>query len=94
LSLAGLSEEALLCARCRIPLALGSETEKRANGETVIYRYYVCPACNSKILDEKISIKRTGETIEVRIEVNGGLQSHARRRRVQGKATSKLYGGP
>ncbi|MCE4612932.1 MAG: hypothetical protein F7C07_03775 [Desulfurococcales archaeon] len=65
--------ESLLCIRCKIPLSLGSETEKRANGEAVIYRYYVCNACNYKLLDEKIVIKKDKEGIRILIEVNGAL---------------------
>jgi C4-type Zn-finger protein len=67
-------------------MVMGSETEKRANGETVIYRYYLCPACNYRLLDEKIMIRRTGELLEIRIEVNGGpslaLSRETLRRRV------------
>ena len=65
--------EHLLCGRCKIPLVIGSETEKRANGEVVIYRYYVCQACNYRLLDEKIVIEKGEDGLIIRIEANGTM---------------------
>ncbi len=46
----------VLCPRCRIPMDYVSESERMGN-ERRITRYYVCPACRTKVLDERIVVR-------------------------------------
>ena len=72
----------VLCPKCRIPTSYVSETEK-SNGETRIVRYYKCPACWGKILDEEVTVAKWDDRVEVRIVdkkrfipgINGKLRS-------------------
>ena len=56
----------VLCPKCRIPTSYVSETEK-SNGTARVVRYYKCPACWGKLLDEEVTVNRIGDRIEVRI---------------------------
>ena len=49
-------EEGVLCPRCRVPMDYVSESE-RMGSERRITRYYVCPACRTKMLDERIVVR-------------------------------------
>lgn len=53
---ATMNNEAVLCPRCKIPMDYVMEAEK-VGGERRLTRYYQCPACRTKILDERITIK-------------------------------------
>ena len=56
----------VLCPTCKIPMVYMSEAE-RVGGETRITRYYICPACKRKIVDEKIIVTRNGDKIVLKV---------------------------
>ncbi len=61
----------LLCPVCRIPMDYAMETEKNSNGERRITRYYKCPACGSRIIDEQLLVKTEGSMVKVLVLSNG-----------------------
>ncbi|MCE4610790.1 MAG: hypothetical protein F7B17_02325 [Desulfurococcales archaeon] len=60
----------VLCPRCRIPMYYGSEKVRDSNG-TRITRYYQCPACKSKLVDERIEVKVEGEGLTLLFRLDG-----------------------
>ncbi len=62
----GAANGRVLCPTCKIPMVYMSEAE-RVGGETRITRYYVCPACKRRIIDEKIIVNRNGDKIILKV---------------------------
>lgn len=60
----------VLCPRCKAPMAYIQEIE-RVGDERRITRYYKCPACGTKILDEVIRIHRVNGSVVIMVEQNG-----------------------
>lgn len=60
----------VLCPRCKAPMAYIQEIE-RVGDERRITRYYKCPACGTKILDEVIRIYRVNGSVVIMVEQNG-----------------------
>lgn len=56
----------VLCPRCKIPMDYVMEAEK-VGGERRLTRYYQCPACRTKILDERITVKANTKYILITI---------------------------
>ncbi len=71
----------VICPRCRVPMYYGSERVKDSSGVTVT-RFYQCPACRSKLVDEKMVVKLAGDTavVEVKRRPLGPL-NHVKHRR-------------
>ncbi|MCE4608129.1 MAG: hypothetical protein F7B61_04125 [Caldisphaeraceae archaeon] len=64
----------ILCPRCKVPMDYLSETEKSISGNrrvTKITRYYKCPVCGRRILDEVLTIKNNGDGIIIESHTNG-----------------------
>ena len=61
-----MNNEAVLCPRCKIPMDYVMEAEK-VGAERRLTRYYQCPACRTKILDERITIKSNTKYLIVTI---------------------------
>ena len=60
----------LLCPRCKVPMLYASERVRDSRG-TRITRYYLCPACRSKLVDERMEVAEAGGMVEVRVTVDG-----------------------
>ena len=77
----------VLCPWCRIPMDYVMESE-RLGGERRLARYYQCPACRAKILDERITIKATAASLLVRVVdySNGPRPTISPARRVRAKS--------
>ncbi|MDP8002830.1 MAG: hypothetical protein ACP5I6_02170 [Caldisphaera sp.] len=64
----------MLCPRCNVPMDYLSETEKITNGNNKISkvtRYYRCPVCGRRIIDETLIIKDNGNQIIIESHTNG-----------------------
>ena len=61
----------VLCPRCRVPMDYLIELEKLASGERRITRYYKCPVCGTRIIDEKYSIRLVDGRIVITSLLNG-----------------------
>ncbi|MCX8165334.1 MAG: hypothetical protein RMI00_00615 [Sulfolobales archaeon] len=55
-----------LCPRCKTEMTLISEIE-RSNGVRHINRYYRCPACTLRLMDESYRITEDGERLLLRV---------------------------
>jgi hypothetical protein len=55
----------VLCPRCKIPMYYGSETVKDSSG-TRITRFYQCPACRLKLVDERLTIVKANNNITIK----------------------------
>ena len=60
----------VLCPRCKIPMYYGSEKVRDSNGVRIT-RYYQCPACKSKLVDERIEVKEGGERLTLLFRLDG-----------------------
>ena len=60
----------VLCPRCKIPMEYVSVTEKGSEGARIL-RYYRCPACHTRLIDERIDVVRVDGGFKVRIVVDG-----------------------
>ena len=56
----------VLCPHCKIAMEYVTETE-RLGGVVRITRYYRCPACGTKLLDQKVTVKRDAGAILVSV---------------------------
>lgn len=74
----------VLCPRCRIPMEYMSVTEKDSRGARIL-RYYRCPACHTRVVDERIEVKKERELIKLVIISDGktiiSIARPARKRR-------------
>ncbi|AFZ70276.1 hypothetical protein Calag_0512 [Caldisphaera lagunensis DSM 15908] len=64
----------ILCPRCKVPMDYLSETEKTSNNNgrsTKITRYYRCPVCGRRIIDEVLIIKDNNTDITIESHTNG-----------------------
>ncbi|BAA79598.2 hypothetical protein APE_0628.1 [Aeropyrum pernix K1] len=82
----------VVCPRCRIPMYYASETVKEG-GRHRITRFYVCPSCKLKLVDERIVVIPSSSTVEV--EVAGDRKTIYRqhvdrpRRQARGRAVRR-----
>ncbi len=60
----------MLCPRCKIPMYYTSETVRDSRG-VYITRYYLCPACRAKLVDERITITKSGDSVKAVFSVDG-----------------------
>jgi len=63
----------ILCLRCKTSMEYVSEVER--GSEVRISRFYRCPLCGFRILDERVTIKRSedGLVLEVSMPTNRKL---------------------
>jgi uncharacterized protein YbaR (Trm112 family) len=64
----------ILCPRCKVPMDYLSETEKESNsnGKSIkITRYYKCPVCGRRIIDETLIIRDDGTNTIIESHTNG-----------------------
>ena len=76
---------ARLCPICKTPMAYIQETE-RMGEERRILRYYKCPACGARVIDEVLRIRKVNGSVIITLEQNGSgkiihHQRHPRRQR-------------
>jgi len=62
--------EQMVCPYCKVPTEYYVEVEK-TRGRRRITRYYRCPVCGAKIIDEIIEVEETSEGVVVRVLTNG-----------------------
>jgi len=65
------SREGILCPRCKVVMEYLIEVEKLASGERRVTRYYRCPVCGTKIIDEKYAIRPENGMIRIISLTNG-----------------------
>jgi predicted RNA-binding Zn-ribbon protein involved in translation (DUF1610 family) len=53
------------CPRCGTPMIYLVEKEKNGKGEARITRYFRCPVCGTKIIDEVIMLRPVNGSIQV-----------------------------
>ncbi len=74
----------VLCPRCKIPMEYVSVTEKSGEGAKIL-RYYRCPACHTRLIDERIDVVRVDEGFKVKVTVDGktviSFAKHTRKRK-------------
>jgi Zn-finger nucleic acid-binding protein len=73
-----LRQRAKLCPRCKIPMVYVQEVEKSGSERRVV-RYYKCPLCGLKLLDEVMKIIRVNGSVKIIIsptESHNGLTAH------------------
>ncbi len=61
----------VLCPRCKVPMDYLIELEKLASGERRITRYYRCPVCGTRIIDEKYAVRFEDGRIVITSLLNG-----------------------
>ncbi len=75
----------VLCPRCRIPMEYMFETERYSDGSRRLMRYYRCPACGTKVIDEQAVVSNHNGVIRVTFEnprkIIAGVIPVRRRRR-------------
>ena len=54
----------VLCPNCKVPMVYVQEVERVGN-ERRIVRYYKCPACGAKIMDEVLKIIRVNGSVKL-----------------------------
>jgi len=59
-----------ICPICKTPMAYIQESEA-IGGEKRLTRYYKCPACGAKIVDEVLRVVRVNGEVRIIIEQNG-----------------------
>jgi len=59
-----LKQRVKLCPHCKIPMVYVQEVE-RSGTERRIVRYYKCPLCGLRQLDEVMKIVRTNGSVEI-----------------------------
>jgi len=78
----------VLCPRCKIPMEYVSVTEKSSSSVKVL-RYYRCPSCHTRVIDERIDIVKSDGGYKVRIVVDGktviSVARPQKRRRLGGR---------
>jgi DNA-directed RNA polymerase subunit RPC12/RpoP len=62
------------CPKCGALMAYLVEKEKNGKGEIRITRYYRCPVCGTKVIDERILVKPVDGKIQVFSLTNGKRQ--------------------
>jgi transcriptional regulator NrdR family protein len=81
-----------LCPICKTPMVYIQETE-RAGDERRIVRYYKCPACGTRVIDEVLKVRRVNGSIVILIEQNGSgkvIQSQRPQRRQKPSRIRKI----
>ncbi|MEB3787665.1 MAG: phage terminase large subunit family protein [Desulfurococcales archaeon] len=58
----------VLCPRCRIPMEYMFETERYSDGSRRLVRYYRCPACGTKVIDEQAIVSNHNGVVRVTFE--------------------------
>lgn len=58
-------EELPRCPKCGAPMAYLVEKEKNGTGIVKITRYYRCPACGTKVIDEQILIEPSDGVLKI-----------------------------
>ena len=53
------------CPKCGAPMIYHAEKEKNSRGETRITKYFRCPVCGTKIIDEKLLIKPVNGSLKI-----------------------------
>lgn len=61
-----MSKVRVICPRCKTEMSYVTEVE-RSNGSKEVFRYYRCPACTLRLLDESYRITDEGERVVVRV---------------------------
>lgn len=64
----------VMCPKCKVPMDYLSETEKTSNnsGKTIkITRFYKCPVCGRRVIDEVLTIKDDGINTIIESHTNG-----------------------
>jgi len=56
------------CPRCRVPMTYVQEVE-RSGSERRIVRYYRCPVCGLRLLDEVMRIVRVNGSVKIIIDL-------------------------
>jgi len=97
----------VLCPKCGVEMIYQIEKEKSSSGEIRITRYYKCPVCGTKIIDERLVLRPIDGKILVFSLINGkkpiipGRQVYTRRPRplknsrpVQVRAARPVKGRP
>ncbi len=63
-----------ICPICKVPMLYLTEKEKKSSGEIRITRFYRCPVCGTKIIDEKLLLRPVNGSIVVYSLLNGERQ--------------------
>ncbi|MCE4628316.1 MAG: hypothetical protein F7C34_04120 [Desulfurococcales archaeon] len=78
-------EELPRCPKCGAPMAYLVEKEKNGSGIIKITRYYRCPACGTKVIDEQLLIEPSNGVLKIiRLDIKRKIiysNNTARRRR-------------
>ena len=75
------------CPKCGSPMVYLVERERNTRGETRVTRYFRCPVCGTKVIDQQLLIKSENGTIRIISLINGsrrivvGVRRAARPRR-------------
>lgn len=56
----------VLCPRCKTEMSYVTEVE-RSDGSKQVFRYYRCPACTLRLLDESYTITEEGERLVLKL---------------------------
>ncbi len=67
-------DQAPKCPICKVPMMYLMEKEKKSSGEIRITRFYRCPVCGTKIIDERLLLKPVNGSIVVYSLSNGEKQ--------------------
>ncbi|MEB3759719.1 MAG: hypothetical protein GSR72_07280 [Desulfurococcales archaeon] len=67
-------DQAPKCPICKVPMMYLMEKEKKSSGEIRITRFYRCPVCGTKIIDERLLLKPVNGSIVVYSLSNGERQ--------------------
>lgn len=54
-----------LCPRCKTEMRYVTEVG-RSDGSKQVFRYYYCPACSLRLLDESFRVTIDGEAVVIR----------------------------
>ena len=65
------AENGPVCPKCGVPMVYLIEKEKNSKGEVRITRFYRCPVCGTKIIDEKLILRPVDGRILVFSLING-----------------------
>ncbi|MEB3816970.1 MAG: hypothetical protein LRS46_03410 [Desulfurococcales archaeon] len=85
----------VLCPRCHVPMSYIQESERRGV-ERRIERYYRCPICGLKIVDEILRVIKINGSIRLVVEkyVDGPKTSNGRTRRPPSRRRHSGYKQP
>ena len=80
----------VLCPQCKVATLYTSETERKNSSYTRIIRYYKCPACWGRIIDEEVIVTSNGSLIEVRVKIYNEKFIPGARRRQPSKILERI----